>query len=223
MIGRMPAITTSIRRLGASLGVIASILLVAAGVFAPGAHAGTFTRGFVDDVWFDAPADGISTPQWMQKTQATGGKLAQIEVDWVSIEPNAPTPGESPTSPSAPEFDFSTIDQRVEEFEGTGLQPVFLVTDAPRWAEAKGGTADRVRGPAPTSRTRGAYGHLAQALADALFRHLPEPADPGTSFRACATCRRGGRRTPTSTWRRSGRRVHGRAVNTGATIVPRHS
>ena len=44
-------------------------------------------------------------------------KFAQIEVDWVSVEPNAPTPGENLTSPSAPEYDFSTIDQRVEEFD----------------------------------------------------------------------------------------------------------
>jgi hypothetical protein len=215
MIGRVTISATSARRL--CICFLLASLFATAGVLAPGAHAATFTRGFVDDVWFDAPADGISVPAWMQKTEATGAKFAQIEVDWISVEPNAPTPGESLTNPSAPEYDFSSIDQRVEEFENTGIQPVFLVTDAPRWAQANGGTA--------TEYAEGAYEpndaalkDMAQALATRYSGSYPDPANPGQTIprvryiQAWAEANTNFHLAPQWT------RVHGHAVNTGAIL-----
>lgn len=206
---------TPIRRLWASL-LIAS-LLTAAGVLAPAAHASTFTRGFVDDVWFDGPADGISPQTWLTKTTATGAKLAQIEVDWVSVEPNAPTAGENLTSPSAPQFSFAYLDQRVEELESAGIEPVFLVTDAPRWAQANGGTATEYAsgGYEPND---AAFRDLGQALAARYSGTYPNPLSPGQALprvryiQAWAEANTNFHLSPQWT------KVHGRTVNTGASI-----
>jgi hypothetical protein len=217
MIARMAVNTRSFRRLAAPLLLLMSVLLIAVGSFAPGAHAATFTRGFVDDVWFDAPADGVSLPSWMTKTEATGAKFAQVEVDWISVEPNAPLPGANLTSPAAAQYDFSTIDQRVEQFERTGIQPVFLVTDAPRWAQGAGGTA--------TEYAEGAYEpndaalkNLAQALAERYSGTYPDPASAGHVLPRVRYMQAWGEANTNFHLAPQWTRVHGRTVNTGATL-----
>jgi hypothetical protein len=128
------------------------------------AAAATFTRGFVDDVWFDAPADGLSQHAWYLRTLSTGARVAQIEVDWTGIEPNAPQTGENPTSPAGSQFDFGSLDLEVRQMTRAGLEPVFLVTDAPRWAEGTGGTAAQyATGGYDPNAT--AFGQMAHALA----------------------------------------------------------
>lgn len=90
--------------------------------------------------------------------------MAQIEVDWSGIEPAAPTGGENPVSPAGKQFNFGSLDPEVEELARSGLQPVFLVTDAPRWAEGSGGSSAEYAtgGYEPNAR---AFGQMAQALA----------------------------------------------------------
>jgi hypothetical protein len=145
---------------------------------AGGASAATLTRGFADDVWFDGTVDGLTQQHWVTKTRATGAKLVQLEVDWVSVEPNAPTRADNPTSPAGPQFNFAYLDQRVKQFVGSGLQPVFLVTDAPRWAEGKGGTsAEYATGGYKPNTT--ALGDLAEAMARRYSGSYPAPAGPG--------------------------------------------
>jgi hypothetical protein len=162
-----------------SLSAVLVIAVLAAGGGA--ASAATLTRGFVDDVWFDAPSDQLSAPQWVTKTALTGAKFVQIEVDWPAVEPNAPTGADHPTSPAGAQFDFAYLDQRVKEFVGNGLQPVFLVTDAPRWAQGAGGTAaEYATGgykPNPT-----ALGDLAEAMARRYSGNYPDPAAPGKTL-----------------------------------------
>lgn len=141
---------------------------------ASGARAGTFTRAFTDDVWFD-PGTG---PAWVQRTVATGAKLVLLEVDWRSIEPTAPPPGADPTDPSGPEYVMSELDSRIKEFEGTGMAVALLVTDAPSWAEAPGGPADpEARGAWEPNAT--AFGQFGAALARRYSGSYPDPADPG--------------------------------------------
>ena len=119
------------------------------------------TRGFVDDAWFD-PAPG--GPQWVPKTVATGAKRVQIEVDWSGIEPTAPTAGEDPSSPNDPAYNFAYLDARVREFAGSGIQPIFMVLGAPRWAEGPGGKEQAYEDGAWKPNAT-AYGQMATALA----------------------------------------------------------
>lgn len=150
---------------------VLALVAFALGGLCSGASAATFSRGFVDDVWFDAPADGISPATWVSKTQATGARFVQVEVDWTSVEPNAPSGHESLTSPTAREFYFNYLDAQVSRFVGRGLTPIFLVTDAPRWAEGSGGTATEYAtgGYEPNAI---AFGDLGRALAVRYSGHF---------------------------------------------------
>jgi hypothetical protein len=192
-------------------------LVVAAGVLAPGAHAGTFTRGFVDDVWFDGTADGITPQTWITKTKATGAKLVQIEVDWTSVEPTAPAAGANAADPAGAQYTFSDLDSRVEEIVSSGLQPVFLVTDAPQWAQAPGGTATEYSsgGYKPNAAAFGALGH---ALAERYSGSYPNPLVPGTNLPRVTYMQAWGEANTDFHLEPQWTKVGGHAVNTGATI-----
>lgn len=181
------------------------------------ARAATLTRGFVDDVWFDGTEHGVTPQQWLAKTTATGARLVQIEVDWATLEPKAPRRGAGARNPAGAQFDFSYLDQRVEEFQHTPLAPVFLVTDAPRWAQGKGGSAAEYAsgGFEPNPR---ALGNLAAALAKRYSGSFPDPLHPGRSlprvryYQAWAEAALGAHLSPQWVRRR------GRLVNVGASI-----
>jgi hypothetical protein len=181
-------------------------------------RAGSFTRGFVDSVWFDAPADGLSHQAWITRTRAAGARLVQIEVDWTGVEPDPPAPGSrNLVSPSAPQFNFGYLDREVEEVHQAGLQPIFLVTDAPRWAQGAGGTADEyATGSYKPNAT--AFGKLAQAIARRYSGHYPDPGNPGHRIprvrylQAWAEANMQYHLSPQWT------RINGTAVNTGAII-----
>lgn len=158
---------------------LALAFLLAALAFAAAtstAHAAPLVRGFADDVWFTG--EPAANAQWVRNTVATGARQVLLEVDWESIEPTAPAPPANPASASAPQYDFSYLDARVREFAGTGLTPVFLVTDAPRWAETPGGPtefeADGAWEPNVT-----AFGQMATALASRYSGSYPDPLNPG--------------------------------------------
>lgn len=155
---------------------LAALTLIAA---SSTASAATFSRGFVDDVWFDPPTGGISVNQWIAKTRSTGARFVQVEVDWTSVEPNAPTGNESLTNPNAPEYSFGFLDTELKEFVHTGLTPVFLVTDAPRWAEGPGATAAQYAtgGYRPDA---AAFGNLGEAMAKRYSGHFADPWHPHT-------------------------------------------
>jgi hypothetical protein len=197
--------------------VLCTTLLALIGLNSTAARAGTFTRGFVDDVWFDAPADGISVQKWLTKTKSTGAKLAQIEVDWTGIEPNAPAPGANLTSPAAPQFQFSSLDQRVEELTRAGLQPVLLITGAPRWAEGKGGTRAAYAEGAWMPNAQ-AFGQLAQAIARRYSGSFPDPLKPGHKLPRVRYMQAWGEANTSFHLAPQWTRVGGVAVNTGATL-----
>ena len=186
-------------------------------LFSGQARAATFTRGFVDDVWFDGTQDGVATQTWLAHTRASGARFVQIEVDWTGVEPVAPAPGANPTNPDAAQFSFASLDQRVQEIDGAGLTPVFLVTDAPAWAEAPGGspTLEATGGYRPNAK---AFGELGQALATRYSGHYPNPAAPGTMLPAVHYMQAWGEANMTNHLSPQWVRVHGRAVNTGAVM-----
>jgi hypothetical protein len=147
-----------------------SALLLACAAAAP-AHATTLTRGFEDDVWFNAGWE-----PWMQKTVASGAKIVSLEVDWAEVEPNAPS-GAYSRSPSSNQYGFLYVDNVLNRFKRTGVQPLLLITDAPRWAQAAGGTAEEYEegGYEPNDAALQAF---AQALAKRYSGHFRDPANP---------------------------------------------
>ncbi|MEA2158623.1 MAG: polysaccharide biosynthesis protein PslG, partial [Solirubrobacteraceae bacterium] len=132
---------------------------------------------FTDDVWFTTNNPG----QWLQRTAVTGARVVLLEVDWVSIEPNAPPRGVDPTNPNGPQYGFAYLDARVRQFAASGMSVAFLVTDAPRWAEAPGGPAaleaDGSWRPNPV-----AFGQAATALARRYSGSYPDPLRPGRAL-----------------------------------------
>lgn len=179
MMGVRSAFAPSKGHRRASLMLVAALLVAALSAnLSAAASAATLTRAFADDVWFDGTIAGVTAQNWFAKTRATGAKLVEIEVDWVGVEPTPPAPGTNPASPAAVQFDFSTLDQRVEQFSRSGLQSVLLVTDAPRWAMGSGGTPDEYATggyePNPT-----ALGQLARALATRYSGRYADPLHPG--------------------------------------------
>jgi hypothetical protein len=101
-----------------------------------GACAATLTRGFADDVWFDSIG-----ARWVPRTAAAGAKVVSLEIDWSDAQPHKPRRGTDPASPRDPQYNYAYIDGVLRKFEGTDIQPLLLITDAPRWAQGKGGTA----------------------------------------------------------------------------------
>src|SRR5579884_1909786 len=164
------------RARGVALAWTALLIALAASTFAERAQAASFTRAFTDDVWFRN--DPATNGRWVVRTEATGAKLGLLEVDWISVETNAPPAGLDPTNPAGPQFDFGYLDSRIKEFAATGIQVALLVTDAPQWAEALGGPstleADGAWEPNPV-----AFGQLATALARRYSGSYPDPASPG--------------------------------------------
>jgi len=177
----------------------------------------TFTRGFVDDVWFDTAPGAASTQKWLARTTATGAKLAQIEVDWISVEPSAPADGANLTSPSAPQFQFSYLDQRVKELVDAGIQPVLLVTDAPRWAEANGGSAaDYATGgykPNPV-----AFRDLAEAMAKRYSGTFTDPLNRSRKLPRVRYMQAWGEANTNFHLSPQWTKVGGRTVNSGAIL-----
>lgn len=163
----------------AVMGVIALSCSLAIGAMpAPAQAARPLTRGFVDDVWFDPPPGG---PQWVPKTVVTGAKRVQIEVDWAGVEPTAPKAGNDPTNPNDAQYSFAALDRDVREFAGSGIAPVFMVLDAPRWAQGRGGSEqahqDGAWKPSAT-----AFGQFAAALARRYSGRFADPLHPGQTL-----------------------------------------
>ncbi len=176
----------------------AATLLAFSLIGPPSAHS--FTRGITDDVYGDT-----GPIVWVHRTQASGARLVLLAESWVNLEP------------SHNHYEWGGLDQVVREFEGTPLQLVVNITDAPAWAETHGGPAafesDGAWKPSPT-----AYGQFARALAQRYSGSTPDPLRPGHNlprlryYQAWAEANFSIHLAPQWT------KVNGHWVNTGADI-----
>jgi hypothetical protein len=155
-----------------------AVLCSLAGLALPGAAgaARPLVRGFADDVW-----SGPSGPQWASRAAGSGARRALLVVNWRGIEPTAPPAGKDPTDPGGPEYDFGSIDAAVRGLVGSGIQPVFLVTEAPSWAQAPGGPRALEQAGAWKPNTT-AFGQFAAALARRYSGAYPDPSRLGKSL-----------------------------------------
>ena len=153
-----------------SIGAIVSCLTMLGGGVA--GAASSLTRGFADDVWFDAVG-----PQWVPRTVTAGARTVLLEVDWRSVEPVAPAPPFDPTSATDPQYNFGYLDAVMREFAGTAISPTLLVTDAPRWAQGPGGTTTLYDAGA-WKPDAGELGRFATALASRYSGSFADPLSP---------------------------------------------
>jgi hypothetical protein len=141
----------------------------------PAQAARPLSTALTDDVWFDGG------PTWLGRAQQSRARVALIELDWATAEPTAPPAGGNPSDPSGPEYAFSNYDGVVRMLSASGLSVAFLVTDAPRWAEAPGGPRNFEAEGAWKPRAS-AFGQFAAALARRYSGTYPDPLNPGHSL-----------------------------------------
>jgi hypothetical protein len=159
--------------------VALSLGLLLAG--APGlANAAGFTRGFVDSVW-ESPGNASPPPgQWADDVYRSGGRVAEVEVDWSRYEPQAPGRLTNAGNPANPAYsDWSNLDAIVETLAVAHVQPMFLITDAPRWAEAKGRLRLDTEAYEPNDSALRAF---SRALATRYDGHYPNPTKRRSSL-----------------------------------------
>ena len=175
------------------------------------ARAANITRGFEDDVFFNA-----GWRPWVNRIDASGAKVVSLEIDWAHVEPRAPGNATS-ASPSSGQYQFTYVDNVLKRFRGTGIEPLLLITDAPRWAEGKGGTTKQYEeGGFEPSDT--ALQQFAQALAKRYSGTYRDPANRHQFlpkvlyFQAWAEANMGYHLSPQWT------RVGGHLVNDGPSI-----
>ena len=157
--------------------LLASIgCLVVLGLFpAPANAAQPLTTGLTDDVWFGG------APAWVSRAESARAGLILLELDWASAEPSRPPTNVDPADPRGPEFSFSQYDAVVRELASSGLKLAFLVTDAPRWAEAPGGPAN-FEADGAWKPNAAALGQFAAALARRYSGSYPDPLVPGQTL-----------------------------------------
>lgn len=161
----------------AKLASFVALLIIGVLAFAGSASAApAFTRAFTDPIYSEPGG-----AQWVPQIVATGARLVLVGVNWSSIEPTAPAPGGDPTNPAGIQYDFTSLDQTVREFAGTGVSVAFSVSDAPSWAEAPGGPQLSEDDGAWKPNVQ-AYGQFATALARRYSGSFPDPLNPGHSL-----------------------------------------
>jgi hypothetical protein len=129
----------------------------------------SFTTGIDSDGLFtvDDPAEAA---QWFDTTTELGAGIARLDLGWSSVVSGVPS---DPADPADPAYDFAKFDRAVEAAAARGLRVVFVLSDAPEWAQESGG-AGAVEGswkPDPD-----ALGTFAQAVAtrySGRFEGLP--------------------------------------------------
>lgn len=125
------------RRLRPTIWCVAVISLLAALAVPSAARASGLTRGFADSVFMSPDAAHQTPAQWDSAAARLGAKLIQVEVDWARYEPRRPRPGDNTANPAGKAYrGWAALDQTVRGISEQHMQAVFLVDDAPAWAQA---------------------------------------------------------------------------------------
>jgi len=173
------AVRSNWERTAALVGIALLVLLLLASS-ATEARAAGFTRGFVDTVW-ESPGNPSQTPrQWAANAYGAGARVAEVEVDWSRYEPHAPRRRTSSDNPANPAYgNWSNLDAIVERLTVAHVQPMFLITDAPQWAEAKGRLRSDTEAYEPNDNALSAF---SRALATRYDGNYPSPTKRRSSL-----------------------------------------
>jgi curved DNA-binding protein CbpA len=88
-------------------------------------------RNIQTAIYDDLYVTGEAT-RWLDRTKKANAGSVRIPVRWKYIAPRKPR---QPRLPRDPAYKFSGVDRAVRAATQRGLQPMLMVTTAPRWAE----------------------------------------------------------------------------------------
>jgi hypothetical protein len=141
-----------------ALGAVASVAWVTPGLAAPG----TMHTGFLDPtVSYDlTPADRGA---WLDRIRSVGADRMRVFASWAKLVTRAPIQGEDTSNPSWPGYNWTALDNAVNEASARGLQPIVSFLRAPSWAEGPG--RPRSATPGTWQVDAGSLGAFARAAA----------------------------------------------------------
>jgi hypothetical protein len=147
---------------------------------AAGARVHGLQLGFTDYADFQAQHDPALRQIAFDHARAAGTEIVRLPVGWSDLAPNAPPNNATAADPNWRGYDWTTADTAVREAVANGFTPLFLISNAPRWAE--GPNRPPVSNDAPEGTWRpaaGPFGALATALAKRYSGRFPDPQNPG--------------------------------------------
>jgi hypothetical protein len=110
-----------------------------------------------------ASGSSTSIASWDTKARNTSAQIVRINVAWSSIAPASPPAGFDAADPDSVGYNWSTVDQEVEDVTGAGFTPIIEVQGAPTWAEGPNIPAETPAGTWEPNATD--FGEFATALA----------------------------------------------------------
>ena len=159
-----------------AVGLLAALALSAA---APGSAsaAGNIKTGIADGTFFDVRSSVRN--QWFDRASAENIQLVRLGVNWSFI--GGTRPGD-PTNPADPAYRWTSLDRAVRGADARGLDVMFMLNTAPKWAEGANRPSGAQQGswkPDPV-----AFGKFGRALATRYSGNFPDPDAPGNLPRA---------------------------------------
>jgi hypothetical protein len=158
--------------------VAAAVLALPAGA---SAHVHGLQLGFTDfqDFQQGDPSDQVIA---LQQAKAAGAKLIRVSTDWDHLAPNAPPNIATSANPDWSGYDWTELDANVRETAAQGFTPVFVLSEAPKWAEGPNRPSESVAPGGSWRPNPTAFQALATALAKRYSGKFPDPLNPGTTL-----------------------------------------
>ncbi|HEY7373850.1 MAG TPA: hypothetical protein VIF57_16940, partial [Polyangia bacterium] len=91
--------------------------------------------GFTDNADFQFQPDPTQRAIAFQHAKAAGTELIRVSADWDNVAPTAPPNIATSANPDWAGYNWTSTDTAVRETVAGGFTPVFITTEAPRWAE----------------------------------------------------------------------------------------
>jgi hypothetical protein len=132
-----------------------------------------------DDPLF-ASSESEVREHWLEQAGETSASIVRIDVSWLSIAPEKPAAGFDAEDPSAPGYQWESLDDSVRSAVNNGLEVLLTVNRAPRWAEGSG--RPRTFEPGSWKPQPAAYELFAKALAARYDGSYPDPLLPGQTL-----------------------------------------
>ncbi len=140
---------------------------------------GGMTRG-VSDGGLLLAQDPAVRELALQRIRATGSRVVRIPVTWSELVAADPPTGFDASDPASPAYRFARLDASLLSAAAAGLEPLLVVSHAPRFAEAPGRWQYAYPGSwAPSPQALEAF---AVALARRYDGSFPDPSDPGRAL-----------------------------------------
>lgn len=134
------------------------------------------TLGMADGTLFEqSPAPVQSF--WLARARALGATEIRLDASWVGIAPGKRPSGFNAADPSAPGYEWATLDANVRAAAAHGESVLLLVQGAPTWAS--GPHRPRSVEPAIWMPNAADFGAFAHAIARRYSGHFPDPLNPG--------------------------------------------